>query len=211
MGRYVGIFAGMAMFFLALFGAVEAFDISVLRDPNQAMSGGGVLAALVGVGLLVADVLIPVPASVIMIAHGVLFGAVLGAALSLVGSVAAAAVGFGIGRRGGRWLDRLVTEQQRARADALLQRWGMVAIIATRPVPIVAESVAILAGTSSFGWTKMLVASAVGSIPAAVAFALVGAWGVSFDDSLLIFGAVLGLAGLAWVWGRRFESGADEA
>ena len=204
MRRYFGIFVGMAIVFLALFGIVEAFDISVLRDPRNVMSGGGVLAALIGVGLLVADVLIPVPASVIMIAHGVLFGVVLGTALSLAGSVAAAAVGFGIGRRGGRWLERLVSEDERAQADALLERWGMVAIIASRPVPIVAESVAILAGTSSMGWAKLLVASALGSIPAAVAFAIVGARGISFDGSLLVFGAVLGLAGLAWLWARRY-------
>ncbi len=41
------------------------------------MRASGVVAALVGVGLLVADVVLPVPSSVVMLAHGALFGVVL--------------------------------------------------------------------------------------------------------------------------------------
>ncbi len=47
------------------------------------MTGSGT-AAGPGVGLLVADIVLPVPFSVVMVAHGALFGIVPGAALSLL-------------------------------------------------------------------------------------------------------------------------------
>src|SRR6185436_4502816 len=104
--------------------------------PTPWLSHGGVFAAIFGVGLLIADVLLPVPSSLVMVAHGALCGVALGTFLSLLGSVGAALFGFAIGRRGGKLLERVVTQEERARADKLLARWGALAIVVTRPVPL---------------------------------------------------------------------------
>lgn len=205
MKRYGLICAGMIIVFLALFGVVEALDVPVLSDPREAMSGGGLVAACVGVGLLIADVVLPVPSSWVMVANGALFGAVLGAGLSLLGSLGAAWFGFALGRRGGPLLTRLMSEEERRRGDALLERWGLVAIIATRPVPILAETVVILAGTSAASWGRLTVGTVIGSLPAVSLFAAAGAAGVALDSGLLVFALVLVLAGATWVWGRRLE------
>ncbi len=45
-------------------------------------------ADALGVGLLVADIVLPVPSSVVMVAHGALFGLRLGAVLSMVAPMA---------------------------------------------------------------------------------------------------------------------------
>jgi hypothetical protein len=45
-------------------------------------------------------------------------------------------------------LDRVVPAAQRARADAFLTRWGALAVLASRSVPIAAETLALLAGAS---------------------------------------------------------------
>ena len=68
--------------FLALFGLTEVLGITFLPDPTGWMGRElGIVAAAAGVGLLIADVFIPVPSSLIMIAHGALFGIALGTAL----------------------------------------------------------------------------------------------------------------------------------
>jgi len=67
-------------------------------------------------------VFIPVPSSVVMIANGALFGVAVGTSLSLLGSLGAAALGFLIGRRSTRLLERLVSPAEKARADELLRR-----------------------------------------------------------------------------------------
>jgi uncharacterized membrane protein YdjX (TVP38/TMEM64 family) len=115
---------------------VEALGIPLLTDPTPWMQHRGVLAAVVGVTLLIADVLLPVPSSLVMVAHGALFGVVLGTLLSLLGSIGAALFGFAIGRRGGKLLERVVTPAERVRADKMLARWGTLAVIVTRPVPL---------------------------------------------------------------------------
>lgn len=66
-------------------------------DPARHMDAGAVAAA-VGVGLLVADVVLPVPSSVVMVAHGALFGVGLGAALSMLGRIGNAVVGVKVVR-----------------------------------------------------------------------------------------------------------------
>ena len=73
----------------------EAFEITLLVNPVDAIATSGV-AAWIGVGLLVADIVLPVPSSVVMLAHGALFGVIPGAALSLLGRTGNAVVGAAV-------------------------------------------------------------------------------------------------------------------
>ncbi|HLE83142.1 MAG TPA: VTT domain-containing protein [Thermoanaerobaculia bacterium] len=212
MRSYGLLMAAMAASFLALFGLAEALELPLLTDPDPWLSGAGSLtAAAVGFGLLVVDVFLPVPSSLVMIAHGALFGIVGGALLSLAGGTTAAAVGFALGRWGRAPLRLLVPEEERRRADALLGRWGNLAVVVTRPVPILAESVAILAGTSRLPWRRFLPAAALGNLPACLLYAATGATALRLDDAFLTFGLVLLVAALVWLWGRRLEAAPDAA
>jgi len=195
----------MIVFFMLLVVAVEVFDIALLIDPTPWMKNGGVLAASLGVSLLVADVVLPVPSSLVMVAHGALFGVVIGTLLSVLGSMGAALFGFAIGRRGGRLLERLVTPAERARANAMLTRWGALAVVVTRPVPLLAETVAIVTGASTLGWGRMTLASFAGSLPPALLYALTGAAYANFQSVVLMFGATLLVAGSFWLIGRLLD------
>lgn len=202
MKRYWLLTGLMMVLFLVLFGIAEGLQIPLLTNPGPLLSQGGWLAAVAGIALLVADVALPVPASLIMILHGALFGVVVGTLLSLAGAVGAALFGFWIGRRGGPLFARLVPEEERQRADALLREWGDLAILVTRPVPILAETMAILAGASPLGWGRMIAATLAGALPAALLYALTGATARSLDDTPLVFGLVLLVAGLFWAVGK---------
>jgi uncharacterized membrane protein YdjX (TVP38/TMEM64 family) len=207
--RYALLTVGMMALFLALFGVVSWLEIPLLTDPAPWLEAGGLPAAVVGVGLLVGDVFLPVPSSLVMILHGVLFGIVLGTALSLVGSVGATLFGFWLGRRGGPLLERLVSAPERHRADRLLERYGDLAILVTRPVPVLAETVAILAGTSTasaLGWGRVTLAAVAGSLPAALLYALTGATAARLDQAGLVFVLVLAMAGGFWWLGRHMET-----
>lgn len=205
MKRYLLLMAALMAFFLILFLIVEALGVPLLSDPTPWMKHGGVLAAVLGVGLLIADVLLPVPSSMVMVAHGALFGVVVGTLLSLLGSVGAALFGFAIGRRGGKFLNRVVTPAEQSSANQLLARWGALAIIVTRPIPLLAETVAIMSGASSLGWGTVALASFAGSLPPALLYALTGAAVANFQNASLMFGVVLLVAGLFWLLGRLLE------
>lgn len=205
MKRYLLIMASMIAFFVMLFFTVEALGVPLLVDPAPWMQRGGILAATLGVSLLIADVLLPVPSSLVMVAHGALFGVVTGTFLSLLGSMGAALFGFAIGRRGGKLLPRIVTAEERARADQMLARWGALAVVVTRPIPLLAETVAIMAGTSPLGWGRMALAALIGSVAPALLYALTGAAVANFQSTSLMFGVVLLVTGLFWLIGRLLE------
>lgn len=210
LARY-GLFAG-AVFavFLLTFVVLAALAAPLLDEPAPLLSGGGVVAALCGVGLLVADVVLPVPSSLVMVTHGILFGAVAGAVLSLVGAVGATLVAYGLGRWAGpSALRRVCSPAERERAGRLAERWGMLAVVITRPVPLLAESVAAMAGAQRLGLPRTTIASVVGALPAALLYAVAGALGWSGTPGLGAFGLVLLVAVLMWLVGRRHTAVPD--
>lgn len=206
MKRYWLVVGAMLAFFLLLFGLVEWLQVPLLTDPSEWLNRGGVVAASIGVGLLIVDVALPVPSSLVMIAHGALFGVVLGTLLSLVGSVGAALTGFAIGRRGGAWLEKIVSADERLRVERMLERWGALAIVVTRPAPLLAETTAILAGASAMSWRRVTAAAFAGSLPSALLYALTGAVAASFQNGALMFCFVLLVSGAFWLISRRLDS-----
>ena len=188
---------GVALVLLLIFFAASATGLAI-EDASQLPRESGVLAAIIGVGLLIADALLPVPSSLIMIVHGKLFGVATGALLSLVGSVGSAMAAFGIGRAGTRGIRRFVLPDEHERASALLARWGVAAVAVTRPVPILAETVAILAGSSRLTWLQTALAAAVGSILPAAVYAWAGAHAQSANHALIFGGVIAVTFGLGW-------------
>lgn len=215
MRHYVYLLLAVAAVLLALFGAAQALGIAFLQDPTPWLGQGGAAAALVTTGLLLADVLIPVPSSLVMIANGTLFGWAWGTVLTLVGGTGAGAFGWALGRWGRRTAERFVPaeERERERARKLLERWGMLAIVASRPVPILAEATAIAAGLSGMPLGRVVLASALGTLPPAVLYALTGAAAARLDNGFLVFGLVIAVAGIVWLAGlragRRLRSAAE--
>jgi len=209
MKTYAIVAGIIATLVLISFLIVEALGIPVLVDPTAALDAGGIGAALLGGGLLLADVFIPIPSSVIMIAHGAVFGVVMGTLLSLVSSVGGAMIGWWVGQRGSGWLRRVVSPAEQARANALLARWGVLAIIISRLIPIVAETVAIMAGTTTLGWRKVLLATTAGTLPAALIYAIAGTVTTDLASGFLVMLAVVAVAAVAWVVGNRLTRPAD--
>jgi uncharacterized membrane protein YdjX (TVP38/TMEM64 family) len=200
---YPAVAAAVFALFLALFLIARAWNVPVLADPTPQLRQAGVPAAFLGVGLLLVDALLPVPSSLVMIAHGAAFGVALGTLLSVIGSMGAALVGFGLGRRGGPLLDRLISPRERSTADRLLEHWGVLAIVLTRPVPLLAETVAVLAGASSLGWGRVTLAALAGTLPAAVIYALTGAAVAAFGSRALVLAAAVAVAACAWLVDRH--------
>ena len=202
MKRYWLVVGLLLSFFLITFLFIENLQLSILVNPQDRLSAATWGVALFSVGLLIADVLLPVPSSLVMVANGALFGMVWGTCLSLIGSLGAACFGFVIGRRGEVVLAHFVSSAEQRRANQLLESWGGVAIIVTRPIPILAETTAVMAGASTLGWRMMLLSTLAGSLPTALLYALTGATAVNFDNTILTFGLVLLMAGFFWLFSR---------
>ncbi|MFN3650979.1 MAG: VTT domain-containing protein [Armatimonadota bacterium] len=159
---------------LVLYLGLEALGVSETLSPGQWARKPDGLTAAISFVLLVLDVVLPVPSSLVMVANGALFGLAAGALLSTSGALASALLGFGLGRR----LPRTASTEDPealARAEALLDRWGMAAVILSRPLPLLAEAVALVAGAMRLDCGRFLLGSLLGSLPVALVYAAVGA------------------------------------
>ena len=126
-----------------------------------------------------------------------------GALLSLAGSVGSALAAFAIGRAGTRGIRRLLLPEEHERASALLARWGVAAVAVTRPVPILAETVAILAGSSRLPWGQTTLAAAAGSVLPAIVYAWAGAHARTANYVAVFGGVLLVTAILVWIGARQ--------
>ena len=188
---------------LVLFFVVQALQLPFLaEDTSFLLSRKKWVAALAGIGLLIADVIAPVPSSIIMLTNGILFGPIWGTLLSILGGCGAALVGYGIGIQGEHAGKRWLGDQALAQANAFFRKHGLVAVIASRPIPILAEAISIIAGISRMPAAKFLFATLLGLLPTAVIYAIAGAYALTVSSGLYAFIAVTLLAGAVWLVGK---------
>jgi uncharacterized membrane protein YdjX (TVP38/TMEM64 family) len=188
---------------LLLFFVVQALQLPFLvEDTSFLLSQKKWVAASAGIGLLIVDVIAPVPSSIIMLANGMLFGAILGTLLSVVGGFGAALAGYWIGTRGERFGKRWLGDESLQRANAFFRNYGMMAVIVSRPIPILAEAVSIIAGISRMPARKFFPAALLGLLPTAIIYAVAGAYALDLESGVFVFLAVMVLAGAVWVVGK---------
>ena len=209
-GTRQAVAVGLAVAVVAVLGVVlaEVFQVRLLVDPVDSIEARG-LAAWVGVGLLVADIVLPVPSSVVMLAHGALFGVVPGAALSLLGRSGNAVVGVLIGRGAGNLLSRRSRGPSAAssgKGAELVGRWGLAAVVFTRPIPVLAESTLVAAAALGLSPPMVIAAAVVGAVPEAVLYAVAGDIATSYANGAIVFVAVIVLATAAWAASARIET-----
>lgn len=203
MNRFVLLFVLLIALFLVIFFVFESLHINLFTALPIGNDNVG-LSATLSYCLLVGDILFPVPSSMIMIANGVLLGLWKGTLLSIAGSVSASCVGYAIGRNSSLWIAKFISPDEQAQAQTWLKRWGLLAIVFTRPVPLLAESVSIMAGMQrSVSWLAMIAASTLGCLPAAALYAWAGANALDADYGTLVFLLVLAITLLLWL-GMKF-------
>jgi uncharacterized membrane protein YdjX (TVP38/TMEM64 family) len=149
-------------------------------EANQAMlslRNYGSWAWAMGIFLIWADIVLPVPQTAVIAALGIMYGAPVG---GLVGSLAlftGGLLGYLLMRTSARrFLRRFVRIQSRHEMESLFHRGGAWAIVLTRSLPYsVPEAVVFLAGLTGMPMRKFTMSLAVGSVPTAFAFAAIGA------------------------------------
>jgi uncharacterized membrane protein YdjX (TVP38/TMEM64 family) len=147
--------------------------------------------------LLALDIFLPVPSSIVATAAGVLLGLVQGAAIVWAGMTAGCLLGYIVGVRAwgaARWV---VGAENLARADDLMRRYGDLAIVVCRPVPVLAEASVVFAGIARSPVRRFAWLTGVSNLGIAVAYSTVGALSMRIDSFLVAFVGALLLPGVA--------------
>jgi uncharacterized membrane protein YdjX (TVP38/TMEM64 family) len=158
----------MMTFVLAQFVATPLQQVGFLENRSAW------LIALICVALLASDVVLPVPSSLLMMAGAAALGFWSGVAIALVGSMLAALFGYCLGYCLTRRMNRFVPPSDLGRGEAFFVRWGIWAVVLSRPVPLMAETVSIFAGVSRQRILPFLAAALAGNLPVAALFSAVG-------------------------------------
>jgi uncharacterized membrane protein YdjX (TVP38/TMEM64 family) len=169
-------------------------------DPRPAP---GVLA-LLEVGVLAADILLPVPSSMVATLGGAEFGIALGTLCACLGMTAGGLAGWWLGATAGaRALARLDAADREA-LERRQRRLGPLLVVLTRPLPLVAEAAALVAGGTGMPLRDFLPAAAGGNLAIAFVWSAAGALGRSADSLplALVWSLVIPVA-LAWLAVRR--------
>ena len=147
----------------------------------------------VGIALIWADVVLPVPQTVVIAALGIIYGTGLGGLLGSVGLITGGLLGYVLMLTSARRLvKRFVGPQSLNTIEGLLERGGAWAIVLSRSLPYsIPEGIVFLAGLSGMPLGKFTAALAVGSVPTAFAFAAIGAGWADEPILALLAGYVL--------------------
>jgi uncharacterized membrane protein YdjX (TVP38/TMEM64 family) len=194
---------------LVVAAVVVALVVGVppIAEVRAAVAGAGWAGPVLFAALYAGLSLTPVPATVLTVASGVLFGWTVGVPVAMAGAFTGAAVGFLLARHLGRSALHGVGGERLARLDDLLRRRGLLAVLAVRMVPVLPFAVINMGcGLSALRTRDYLVGTGVGMLPAVTAFVGIGAYGT--DPGSLPFlvsagGLVLLLAGGAVLARRR--------
>jgi uncharacterized membrane protein YdjX (TVP38/TMEM64 family) len=151
-----------------------------LQGAKTWMESFGPWAWLGGIALLIGDLVLPIPGTVVMSALGLVYGWFWGGLASVCGSVLAGLVAYGLCRKFGRgpavWL---AGEVGLAKGEALFQsqRGGWLVAL-SRWMPVLPEAMACLAGLTRMPFRVFFIALVSGCLPLGFTFAAIGALGL---------------------------------
>jgi len=154
-----------------------------------------------GAGLLIADLLLPVPSTGIIGGMGAVLGFAPAFLWGWLGLCLSGCAGYSLARLGGpRLADRLASPAEQIRYQALFNSLGGLAIVITRLLPVLPEVLSVLAGLYRMRFSAFFLATLLGSIPPALVYSWLGARALETPGPALWgFVAVTALAWLAFL------------
>jgi uncharacterized membrane protein YdjX (TVP38/TMEM64 family) len=145
------------------------------EDGLRRLQEYGSWAWLVGIGLIVSDLVLPVPSTAVISGLGMIYGPWLGGLLGGIGSTLAGLVAYGGCRLlGKRFLDFLVGEANLEKLGRFFERHGLWAIALSRWMPLLPEALCCLAGMARMQSLPFFAALGCGSLAMGFGFSFVG-------------------------------------
>jgi uncharacterized membrane protein YdjX (TVP38/TMEM64 family) len=178
----------------------SAFSVAGARSW---MAGYGAWAGVAGMGLLIADILLPIPSTLVMSALGLGYGPLIGGLYAAAGSTLAGIIAYWLSRWLGRPLAlRLAGEADLREGERFFADGGAWLVACSRCLPILPEAVACLAGLNRMPFRTFFFAALCGSLPMGFVFAAIGALGQ--DEPAWALALSIVVPALLWLGARRW-------
>ncbi len=179
-----------------IFENLETYFTNLLQGSSKHI----LTYSLVSFIVLASDIILPVPSSIVMYTNGYVLGMAGGSAISLAALMVGSVVGYYLGKYTSIGLKTSDDEK----ANNILSRYGSMAIIISRGIPIIAESVCIVCGYNKMNFKNYFILNLVGYIPLCLMYAFFGTWGYDKNIFLISFAISFAVSVLFWFAGRKF-------
>lgn len=174
----VGPRARLAILVAGLLALWVVFGLSGLvsrEDVRDTVEAAGPLAPLVFVPIAGLLALVLVPGALLAATAGALFGTWVGFAVTLASALTTSALALLIGRHAGRDGAREFGGQRVVALEAWLERQGVATIVTARLMPGLSDAaVSYAAGAVGLAVWQILLGTAIGASPRALAYAALG-------------------------------------
>lgn len=141
-------------------------------------------------GVLATDIFLPIPSSAVSTWAGGALEIWQATFASWIGMTLGAILGFTLARTlGTRFVERRAENSDIGQMAALSRRYGSLALVLTRALPILAEACVLLMGATGLSWKRFLLPVAASNLMIAVVYTLFGRYSQQHD--LLPVAAVL--------------------
>jgi uncharacterized membrane protein YdjX (TVP38/TMEM64 family) len=170
----------------------DQFEAAFSADGSvQWLKEVGPYAWLSAIGLLVADLVLPIPTTAVMAGLGIIYGPWVGGMIATIGSVVAGLTGYCLCRWFGRPIaQRIAGQPMLAYGQQLFDSAGGWLVALSRWQPILPEVISCIAGLSRMRADHFFVALLCGSAPLGFVFAFLGHSGQSQPILTMAFAAV---------------------
>ncbi len=139
------------------------------------LESAGPWAWAAGIFLLVIDLLLPVPSTIVISALGYIYGVPLGGLIAAVGLIISGLLGYSAGCLfGGKFARRCLGERDYAIGQRLFSNGGGWVVALSKTLPILPEVVACTAGLVRMPFKRFALALVCGSLPMGWIFAAIG-------------------------------------
>jgi uncharacterized membrane protein YdjX (TVP38/TMEM64 family) len=191
--RLLWLFLALAVAFLVPFliwgGTIE--QVFSQQGTVEWLASFGRWAWAAGFALLAADLILPIPGTVVMSAFGFVYGPLLGGVLSVAGSFVSGALAYWLCRALGRGAARrILGERDLERGERVFAHVGGWLVVLSRWLPLFPEVIACMAGLTRMRASTFHLALACGSLPLGFTFAAVGHAGVQHPTLALALSAL---------------------
>ncbi len=197
MKRIVLIFIFNSLFIIIIFLLFQKKEDLVLHTIINTKSS--ITYCFLSGMLLILDIILPIPSSLIMILNGKILGIWFGSLLSLTTGLASAIIGFYIGRRLKSIINPFFSADEIYRSDQMFKRFGLISICLSRALPIIAESLSVLSGTTSMTSRAYFIYSFVGQFLTSIIYGVAGSMTNTINSNLLLGSIIVCILVLVWI------------
>lgn len=190
------ITAAIVVITFLLFNDMESFFSNLLNSVSNHPKTYAGISFLI----LTSDIVLPVPSSIVMYINGYVLGVICGSTISFISLLVGATIGY--------YLGKLTSFGMKAKSDAnsnnILFKYGALAILMSRGIPIISESICVVCGYNKMPFKQYLIYNLIGYIPLCLLYAFCGSVGYDKNTFFISFGFSLLISAAFWFFGRTF-------